>query len=222
MTISEAEDRLGLALDLHGIPVKRMLQGKRGLLTPAIILKLKRKIYQDLVNYRKVRGYPSEAKGDLEEAINDMVVFTIFPIIAQFKDEANRELLLAREKEITSIDASTHGLVEFAVMDCISYNHHDYVLVVEAKRVSLGEAIKQCFLSLRDMRDSNGGGTVYGFVTMGNSWSMISFDGTFMLSNQIELQFDNMEEDRKQWMANYSILVECFNVALSNGGKGMG
>ncbi|RPB01494.1 hypothetical protein L873DRAFT_1803199 [Choiromyces venosus 120613-1] len=94
-----------------------------------------------------------------------------------------------------------------------------YILIVEAKKASLGEARKQCFLSLKNMRDRNGGGTVYGFVTMGDSWRMISFDGTFKMSEKIELMFDSMDKNVERWMAAYSILIDYFNVALSNGAK---
>ncbi|RPA93393.1 hypothetical protein L873DRAFT_1705418 [Choiromyces venosus 120613-1] len=104
-------------------------------------------------------------------------------------------------------------------MDYISLNQMKYVLVVEAKKVSLVEARKQCFLSMKDMRDCNGGGTVYGFVTMGDAWTMISFDGKFKISEKIQLLFDTMGNDEEKWMANYSILIECCNVALSNGAK---
>ncbi|KAG0635007.1 hypothetical protein HOY80DRAFT_481724 [Tuber brumale] len=221
MTISEAEARLGLRLNLSGIPVKRMLEGKRALLAPDILLKLKTKIYQDLVTYMALRGYPIEATADSTEAtINDIVFFTIYHIIAQFNDETKQNLRLAREKEITTTDSRTGGREEFVVMDLISCIQKKYVLAVEAKNTSVGEAIKHCFLALKDMRDYNGGGTVYGFVTQGDSWRMISFDGTFTLSKKIELLFDDMGENQKEWMADYSTIVECFNVALSNGGKG--
>ncbi|KAG0639565.1 pyridoxal phosphate-dependent transferase [Tuber brumale] len=220
ITIREAEKRLGLRLDLCGIPVERMLEGKHVLLGPDITLKLKRKIYQDLENYIRAEGYPTEANVDFKEAnINDIVAFTIIPIVAQFTRETKRKLRLSREKEITSKDCSTSGMEEFVVMDYISYDEMKYVLVVEAKRAALGEAIKQCFLALKDIRDLNGGGTVYGFVTMGDSWRMISFNGTFTLSNKIELLFDTMGESEEEWMADYSTIVDCLNVALSDGWK---
>ncbi|CUS11656.1 unnamed protein product [Tuber aestivum] len=220
MTIHEAQDRLGIRLDLDPVPVRRMLEGKRALLVPDMILKLKRKIYQDLANYIQVGGYPTEASADFREGhINDIVAFTICPIIGQFNHVTKQKLRLAREKVITAVDSATGGMEEFVVMDYISHNQEGYVLVVEAKKASLGEALKQCFLSLKDMRDYNGRGTVYGFVTMGDSWRMISFDGEFTVSQKIELLFESMGAEGERWMADYSILVECLNVALSNGGK---
>ncbi|RPA91474.1 PLP-dependent transferase [Choiromyces venosus 120613-1] len=220
ITIREAENLLGIRLALRGISVKLMLEGKHGLLGPDAILEAKREVYKGLVRYLDAGGYPTESDPDFKEAnINDIVAFTIYPILALFKHETTRKLHLSREKEIISKDSSTSGMREFVVMDYISHNEMKYVLIVEAKKVSLGDARNQCFLSLKDMRDCNGGGTVYGFVTMGDSWRMISFDGEFKLSNKIELLFDSMGEDEEQWMADYSILVQCLNVALSNGAK---
>ncbi|RPB01533.1 hypothetical protein L873DRAFT_1803235 [Choiromyces venosus 120613-1] len=142
-------------------------------------------------------------------------------MIAQFKRETKWKLHLSRQKEITLIDSSTSGMEEFVVMDYISHDQIKYILIVEAKKASLGEARKQCFLSLKNMWDCNGGGTVYGFVTMVDSWRMISFDGTFKMSEKIELMFDSMDKDKERWMAAYSILIDYFNVALSNSAKGL-
>ncbi|RPA94607.1 hypothetical protein L873DRAFT_1814160 [Choiromyces venosus 120613-1] len=165
-------------------------------------------------------GYPTEADPDFKEAnISNIVAFTIYPMLSLFKHETTRKLHLSQEKEIASPDSSTSGMEEFVVMDYISHFQMKYVLILEAKKVSLGEARKQCFLSLKDMRDCNGSGTVYGFVTMGTTWRMISFDGKFKMRERIELLFDTMVEDEERWMADYSILVECLNVALSNGVK---
>jgi len=93
----------------------------------------------------------------------------------------------------------------------------NFVSIVEAKKVSLGEARKQCFLSMRDMQENNGGGTIYGFITTGDSWRMVSYDGTFKITEKMELLFDTMDEDKQRWMEDYSVLVDCLNVALSNG-----
>ncbi|RPA90030.1 PLP-dependent transferase [Choiromyces venosus 120613-1] len=220
ITIREVENLLGIRLALRGIPVKQMLEGKRGLLGPDTILEAKREVYKGLVRYLDAGGYLTESDPDFKEAnINDIVAFTIYPMLALFKHKTMQNLHLSREKEIISKDSSTSGMEEFVVMDYISHNKMKYVLIVEAKKVSLAEARKQCFLAMKDMWDCNGGGTVYGFVTMGERWRMVSFDGTFKMSNKMELLFDSMDTDEEGWMADYSILIECFNVALSNGGK---
>ena len=69
----------------------------------------------------------------------------------------------------------TGGYEESIVVDAISVNEDKYVLVVESKRSNLGVAMKQCLLALKDMKDSNsGGGEVYGFITTGEVWQMLS------------------------------------------------
>ncbi|KAG0643602.1 hypothetical protein HOY80DRAFT_1032270 [Tuber brumale] len=220
MTIPEAEWRLNVRLTLPGIPVQEMLEGKSVLLGPDTILKAKRNVYTGLVNYMNILGHPTEANPDFKEAnINDIVAFTIYPILDIFKQETPWKLGLSREKETTSKDSRTSGMEEFVVMDYISLYQKKYVLIAEAKKVSLEEARKQCFLAMKDMWDCNGGGTVYGFVTMGDSWRMISFDGAFKMSENIELLFDSMAKKEDRWMADYSILIDCFNVALSDGAK---
>ncbi|KAG0133218.1 hypothetical protein HOY82DRAFT_538324 [Tuber indicum] len=216
----KAEDRLGIKLDLPGTLVRRMLEDKITLLGPETILKAKRTIYECLVRYIEAGGYPTMADGDLKVAsINKIAALTVDPIIGLFKQETNKKLSLTRKKEITSIDSRTRGMMEFVVMDHIPFQQKKYILVVVAKKVSLGEARKQCFLSLKDMRDCNGGGTVYGFITKGDTWRMVSFDGTFKISNQMHLMFDGMAKEEEEWMAHYSILIDCFNVALSDGAK---
>ncbi|KAG0643112.1 hypothetical protein HOY80DRAFT_1098105 [Tuber brumale] len=152
-------------------------------------------------------GYPTEANSDFKEAdISDIVAFTIYPILNMFKHETTRKSYLLRQKGITA-------------MDYISLRRKKYVFIVEAKKVSRGEARKVCFLAPMDMWDRNGGDPVCGFVTMGDSRRMISFDGKFKISEKLDLMFDTMDEGEERWMADYSILIDCFNVALSNGAK---
>ena len=83
---------------------------------------------------------------------------------------------------------SQWGMEEFVVVDLISVAEEKSVLLIEAKRSSLGEALKQCLLSLKDLGDNNGGGEVYGFTTTGKSWRMIRYDGkTFSQTHEIRL-----------------------------------
>ncbi|KAG0125362.1 pyridoxal phosphate-dependent transferase [Tuber indicum] len=210
ITIREAQKLLGVRWEFFPeTPVEEMRKGKIAILEPKAISEVKREIYRGLVGYIEVGGYPTEAAPDFKVAkIHDLVAFTIVPIIREFRRKTNRMLHMSREKAITSTDSSTSGVEEFVVMDYISVEQEKYVLVVEAKRASLGEAIKQCFLSLKDMRDFNCGGTVYGFVTNSEDWKMVSFDGEF-----------KMGQDEGQWTENYSILIDCFHVALNQGAE---
>ncbi|KAI5800494.1 hypothetical protein FPQ18DRAFT_301119 [Pyronema domesticum] len=104
-------------------------------------------------------------------------------------------------------------------MDRISVGEEKFILIIETKKSSTGEALKQCLLSLKDARDNSGEGEVYGFVTTGEQWQMIRHDGTsFTMTNKVMATFGTMEEEKEKWMKECSILVDCINVALSNGG----
>ncbi|KAG0136442.1 hypothetical protein HOY82DRAFT_624787 [Tuber indicum] len=220
LTRQEAESRLGIELTLPGTWVKSMLEHKTTSLGPETILKAKKIIYESLVRYIEAGGYPLSIAPDFNDMkINDIVAFTIYPLIALFNDVNKQKLHLSREKEIATFNSRSRRRDEYLVLDSIFCNDKKCVLVAESRGHLLGEARKQCFLSLKDMRDCNGGGTVYGFVTTGEDWRMISFDGTFKMSNQVHLLFETMGEEGEEWMEHYSILIDCFNVALSNAVK---
>ncbi|KAF8476235.1 hypothetical protein BDZ91DRAFT_211689 [Kalaharituber pfeilii] len=99
------------------------------------------------------------------------------PIISDFRRSTGRWVRLRREMVLASVDSETGGEEEFVVVDLVSVTDQKFVLMVEAKRSSLGKAMKQCLLTMRDMRENNGSGVVYGFVTVGESWRMIRYDG---------------------------------------------
>ncbi|RPB22785.1 hypothetical protein L211DRAFT_765697, partial [Terfezia boudieri ATCC MYA-4762] len=101
-------------------------------------------------------------------------------------------------------------------VDFIELKRKEYILIVEAKRSSVGQAMKQCLLAMRDMHDNNGRqGTIYGFVTTGRDWRMISYDGeSFQKSEEMVILFDAMGSDRQRWMDSYSFVVECIYFAL--------
>ena len=105
------------------------------------------------------------------------------------------------------------------MVDFISVMEEKFVLVIEAKRSSLGQAMRQCLMVLKDTRDNNGGGVVYGFVTTGESWQMLSYDGKdFCLSRKIYSVFGGMRKDKELWLKDFSGVVDCMYFALSNGG----
>jgi len=194
---------LGVELTLRAIPVKKMLEGKNCLLGKPCISKVREEIYDGLVGYIEIDGYLDP---DFKESnINNLVLFTIYPILRFFKHHTARNLRLRRDKEIVSVDSAIGGYEEFLVMDRISVGEKNPVLIVEATR-------KQCFLSMRDMQENKGGGTIYGFITTGDSWRMVTYDGTFKIIEKMELLFDTMDGGL------YSVLVDCLNGALSNGG----
>ena len=60
---------------------------------------------------------------------------------------------------------------------------------------------------------------MYGFVTTGDSWRMLSYDGrTFKMTDNTEVVFDTMARNKEKWFRDYSLLVDCVYAALGNGG----
>jgi len=60
---------------------------------------------------------------------------------------------------------------------------------------------------------------VFGFITTGESWRMLKYDGTsFQVTEKFDAVFETMREDPERWMRDYSIVVDCVYVALRNGG----
>lgn len=67
---------------------------------------------------------------------------------------------------------------------------------MEAKRTTVAEAMKQCLLSMKDMGDTNGRRVVFGFVTAGQDWRMLSYDRKeFRLTQSFQVVFDGRKRD---------------------------
>lgn len=102
-----------------------------------------------------------------------------------------------REKEIISTDNETDetgGAGEFVVMDRISVGEEKLVVVMKAKRSSIGEAMKQCLLAMKDARDNNGGGEVYGFVTGYLANAQIQWEASNDKQNRRTIRYDGRRE----------------------------
>ncbi|KAF8466159.1 hypothetical protein BDZ91DRAFT_725638 [Kalaharituber pfeilii] len=182
---------------------------------------VKDEVYKQIVRYLDVEVHPLDRANFMESNVNDLVLLIILPIIQEFKRKTGRKTVkLFREKQIISTDLQTGGYEDFVVVDAVSITEHKYVLIVEAKRESIGAAMGQCLLAMKDMCDSNHGGVVYGFVTSGDSWRMLSYDGvTFVVSEELQAMFETMGKDKPRWLRDYSLLVDCVYAALSNGGS---
>ncbi|KAF8532805.1 hypothetical protein BDD12DRAFT_809643 [Trichophaea hybrida] len=225
MSRLQAEKRLGFRIrSIKAISVDRMLANAKYSLRGEyldVILKTKERVYDNIVEYLAIEGYPTEGDPDFKEAsINHLVYATISPVLGNFIRMTRRNSIQLRsEKEIVSTDGEIGSTEEFVVVDLISVEDEKFILIVEAKRSSLGQAMKQCLLAMKDMRDNNGGvDEVYGFVTTGESWRMISYDGTFQVTNKIDLVFNTMGDEKDKWMKDYSVLVDCIHAVLSKGG----
>lgn len=60
---------------------------------------------------------------------------------------------------------------------------------------------------------------LYGFVTAGEDWKMIRYDGSiFEMTDKFTVVFHTMGERKERWLAEYSmVVVDCMCCALSNG-----
>jgi len=181
---------------------------------------VKAMVYGRIREYLNIEGFPTEVNPDFKEAnVGDLVYATIGPVLDSVRG-MGRNIRLTREKEITSVDNETGGVEEFVVVDQIAVAEQMFVSIIEAKRTSLGQGIKQLLLSLKDAWDNNGGGVVYGFVTTGEQWQMFSYDGTsFQKTRRLVVVLEGMEEeDEESWMKEGSLLVDCLFFALKTGG----
>jgi len=223
MSLLNTEGRLGFRIhDIKTVPLTSVLtKANYALEGEDSVLKTKEMVYEQIVDHILIEGYSTEAETYFKEAnVNDLVYAIIKPIIVNFVRKSGRKgIQLLREKEIVSVDGEVGSNEEFVVMDIISVTERNYVFIIEGKRSSVGEAMKQCLLSLNDAGDNNGGGVVYGFVTTRQHWQMLSYDGTlFQKTREMTVVFDGMDEDKESWMKEGSLLVDCMNLALSNGG----
>lgn len=68
--------------------------------------------------------------------------FIIHPVLRYFRDRTGRDLRLRREKEIVAMDSVSGGMQESVILDFVSRREKYFVLVIESKRVALGDARK--------------------------------------------------------------------------------
>ena len=224
MSRQEIEERIGMTmrrLASTAITVEEMLV-QAGYNVNEEHKDTKEEVYKEICRYLRIEGHYWISS--TEANINDLVYAIISPVIDDFIYRTGRDTVqLYRERQLVSVDSKTGGYEEFVVLDRISVTEAEYILIIEAKTVSLGAAMGQCLLALKDMGDSNHGGLVYGFVTTGGSWRMLSYDGrTFKVTDKIEVVFDTMgrnDQTKEKWMKEFSVLVDCVYAALSNGGK---
>ena len=184
-------------------------------------LGLKRKVHEQVVRYLRIEGNPTEADPDYKEVnINHLVFSIISPILEQFALTTTENVRLQSQKEIVSTDGKTGDTQEVVFVDRTTYKKEKFILVVESKRSSLGQALKQCLLALKGTRDNNGDGKVYGFLTTGTLLQMVEYDGgSFRLTEKMIALFGRTDEGEARWMRKYSTIVDCLKFALDNGGR---
>ena len=220
-TRKDVEERIGTTINrLHStaITVQEML-ALAGYKQDSDVQKIKDEVYSGVVRCLRVEGHETL----MEPNANDLALFIIIPTIDGFIERTGRDTIhLFREKQVVSQDRETGGYEEFVVIDGIEVRKDRYIVIIETKRDSLGNAMGQCLLAMKDMGDSNHGGAVYGFVTTGVDWRMLRYDasdGSFLVSNRIEAVFDTMWRERDRWIRDFSVIVDCVYAALGDGGK---
>ncbi|KAF8435196.1 hypothetical protein BGX38DRAFT_1262709 [Terfezia claveryi] len=226
--IPDIDKRLGIrfeTLQHNLIPVQDMLDGQSKALGEDAIDEIKRRVYENIIDHIDAEGYPAEDIANCDIAnINDLVYAMIVPIISNFsRKTCPKSLHLQREREIIALgsdaEAEAGRVEESIVMDLISIKEDRVVIVIEAERSALHQAMKQCLLSMFDMRGYNGSGKVFGFITRGVWWRMMSFDGTlFQVTTKFKVMHEFMRDGYEKWKKEFSVLVDCMVLALSQGG----
>ena len=219
ITASQANKKLGFRVgSLKGISVGSMLANEQceGL------EEIKEKVYDRILEYIEIEGYPTEGVPDFKQSsINHLVYSIISPIIRNFRRKSGRQSVQLRsEKGFLAEDGETGGEEEFAVVDLVSEDEEVFIFIIEAKTSSVGKAMRLGFLAMKDARDGNnkGQGVIYGFITTGEDWRMVKYDGKFQITEKFTVLWDSMDERKDEWMKRGSIVVDCINCALSNGG----
>ncbi|KAF8465985.1 hypothetical protein BDZ91DRAFT_794562 [Kalaharituber pfeilii] len=158
--------------------------------------KAKEEVYNEPVKYFDVEGFPTPADEDVKESsINDLVYSIIStPLLDVRRETGRKKMKLRREKDITAVDTETGSSEEFIMMDYMPVMDEKFIPVIEAKRYSIKQAMRQCLLSMRDMWDNIDEGEVYGFVTTGERWQMLRYDGKpFRKARNITALFEGMD-----------------------------
>ena len=226
MSAAAVEERIGISmmqLSQQVIAPSTMLAKAGYNLLGSNVMKkeTKDRVYENIKQFLDIGVSPLDATNFNEENVKDLVLFILAPILQDFRRRTGRSFVkLFREKQLLSTDTETGGFEEFVVVDAISLRHKKYIFLVEAKRVSLAAGMGQCMLAMKDMGGRNNGGVVYGFVTTGDSWRMLSYDGAlFQVTDKLHVVFDTMGNDKDKWMNQYSLLVDCVYAVLDNGGN---
>lgn len=217
MSLLDAQERLGFEMQslnhtFNIIPFG-MLDSEQYLKNREGVYYLKEKVYSNIVDYLGFEGYPSESTvGFCDTSVSDLVFATI--ILSFVRSNTELDLRLRRNERIVSVDGNTG---EFVVVDVKGAVGRKFVLI-EREKSSLGRAMKRCLLSMKDIRDKNGAGEVYGFITTGKSWRMFKYDGrSWRGTRKVDVVFEGMENDRNLWLKENSALVEGMMMVLSEG-----
>jgi hypothetical protein len=181
---------------------------------------LKKKVFERLIDCIESEGFPEATIAPMNESVvSDNVGTVLIAMVSYYKRTMHRnDLELSREKQIISKDERVGGNVEFIVTQEINVENNRYVLVVEAKRDSLGNGLKQLLLSLKCMWDvNNDQKMVYGFITTGINWQVVTYDGqTWKFSEPSTVLIGNMDGQEDRWLKNNTQILDVIYSILSS------
>ena len=105
MTMGQAEERLGFRIrSLEAVSVDSMLANTKHSLGAEyvdIMLKTKERVYDNIVEYLVIEGYPTEGDPDFEEGnVNDLVYGIISPILGSFIRMTGRKSIQLRRMDV--------------------------------------------------------------------------------------------------------------------------
>jgi hypothetical protein len=212
----EAESTLGFELGEFydcQIPIEQFI-------TTTAPEELKKTIFERLIDCIESKGFPEPSISTMDESlVTDNVVLILQAMVSHCKFTMNRGgLKLSRENQIISKDEQVGGNIEFIIIQNINVRNTRYVIVVEAKRDSLGKGLTQLLLPLKSMWEiNNDQKLVYGFVTTAIGWQLVTYDGqTWKLSERSTVIIPNMRNKEDQWLKNYTqILDVIYSILLS-------
>ncbi|CAF1375526.1 unnamed protein product [Adineta ricciae] len=212
----EAEEILGFKFNTFyrsQIPIENFI-------TKSAPVELKRKIFDRLIDCIESEGFPEATIAPMNEAvITDNVGMILITIVSYYRRTMHRyDIELTREKQIISKDKEFGGNMEFVVTQIMNSANTRYLLVVEAKRDSLGKGLTQLLLTLKSMWNINDDHKmVYAFVTTAINWQLVTYDGqTWKLSDSSTILLGNMEQREEQWLENNTQLLDAIYTILSS------
>ena len=181
---------------------------------------MKKTIFERIIDCIESEGFPEATISPMNESVvTDNVGVILQAMVSDCKRTTNRDdLVLAREKEIISKDEQVGGNMEFIIIHKTSVRNTRYVLVVEVKRGSLGKGLVQLLLALKSMWEiNNDQKLVYGFVTTGINWQLVTYDGqTWKLSEPSALLVGNMDKNEERWLNKNTQILDIIYSILSS------
>ncbi|CAF0914543.1 unnamed protein product [Adineta steineri] len=181
---------------------------------------LKKKIFDRLTDCMNSEGFPEATIAPINESVvTDYVGLILMAMVAYSNRTTHRnELMLLREKQIISKDEQYGENIEFVTTQMVHVRNTRYILVVEAKRDSLGKGLIQLLLALKSMSDiNNDQKMVYGFVTTAINWQLITYDGQlWKLSEPAVALLGNMGTKEDRWLKQNTQILDVIFTVLSS------